>query len=339
MVSPNPPNSIETGNTHLERTDKSFMAEPQITEDETLHASESVDAAVESVSEDAVPVAEAVIPSEEEVAKEQAAEAAKEVDDKGLAEVDEEGTEDISLGHVIESLAFATEDPISLKKVAKIYAEALSVRMPTEKKVRAAIDKLNEQYAANGRSFRIKEWAGGIRMASHPQYAQFIRALYKDNRPKKLSRTLMETLAIIAYSQPTTKPEIDFVRGVDSDYAVRKLLELGLIDIVGRSDSIGRPLLYGTSERFLEQFGLSQIEALPKLREVEDLLGDPAFKKERLQLLALEEMESGVNKGEEESGEKESEEAKASGEQDQAASSEPQDASATSSDAQNGPTD
>lgn len=131
-------------------------------------------------------------------------------------------------------------------------------------------------------------------MVSHPAYARFIRALYEDHRPKKLSRTLMETLAIVAYSQPTTKPEVDFVRGVDSDYAVRKLLELGLIDIVGRSDAIGRPLLYGTSERFLEQFGLSQLEALPKLKEVEELLGDPAFKKERLHLLALEGMDEAV---------------------------------------------
>jgi segregation and condensation protein B len=154
-----------------------------------------------------------------------------------------------------------------------------------------AIERLNAYYEETGRAFRIKHWGGGIRMASHPQYARFIRALYDEHRPKKLSRTLMETLSIIAYGQPTTKPEIDFVRGVDSDYAVRKLLEIGLIDIVGRSDSIGRPLLYGTSDRFLEQFGLSSLEALPKLREVEELLGDPAFKKERLHLLALEGME------------------------------------------------
>lgn len=211
--------------------------------------------------------------------------------DKGLIEADELLSGEASLDAVIETLAFAAEDPIPVKRIARIYAEMQGVKLPTEKEMEATIDRINAHYEASGRAFRIKNWGGGIRMASHPQYARFIRALYEEHRPKKLSRTLMETLAIISYSQPTTKPEIDFVRGVDSDYAVRKLLEIGLIDIVGRSESIGRPLLYGTSERFLEQFGLSSLEALPKLREVEELLGDPAFKKERLHLLALEGME------------------------------------------------
>ena len=192
---------------------------------------------------------------------------------------------------VVECLAFAAEEPIPLKRIARIYSEVQGVRMPTDEEVMVAIEKLNALYEKEGRSFRIKMWGRGVRMATHPQYAKYIRAIYQDNRPKKLSRTLMETLSIIAYSQPTTKPEIDFVRGVDSDYAVRKLLEIGLIDIVGRSDSIGRPLLYGTSERFLDQFGLSELDALPKLREVEELLGDPAFQKERLHLLALEGIE------------------------------------------------
>ena len=211
-----------------------------------------------------------------------------EAEKKPSMEFDQIGFEFENLLSVVECLAFASEEPIALKKIARIYSEVQGIKMPTEKEVLAAVDKLNESYEKEGRSFRIKSWGRGIRMASHPQYANYIRALYQDNRPKKLSRTLMETLSIIAYSQPTTKPEVDFVRGVDSDYAVRKLLELGLIDIVGRSEAIGRPLLYGTSERFLDQFGLSEIDALPKLREVEELLGDPAFQKERLHLLALE---------------------------------------------------
>ncbi len=299
--------------------DKTYMSEPQVSEPtvpdplQTANVSqekpavpEAAPAAVEPTAPEPIAASEAVStpPAEEGIVKEvtvaletSTEEASSQVvpgsvKDDGLVEIEEPAAGDIQLTHVVESLAFATEDPIPLKKIARIFADTLGVKMPTEKKVRAAIATLNEAYAANGRTYRIKEWAGGVRMASHPQYAQFIRALYKDNRPKKLSRTLMETLAIIAYSQPSTKPEIDFVRGVDSDYAVRKLLELGLIDIVGRSDSIGRPLLYGTSERFLEQFGLSEIGALPKLREVEDLLGDPAFKKERLQLLALDEMDN-----------------------------------------------
>ena len=307
----------ESVKVHSESKDQHVMAEPQTTEQETAAktASEEQDSAgsseernaseritstspdqtaqtgprdekVESmIEEGATAVVEAAIDTTD------SPEEKEQKEDNGLVEADNEMDLDVTLAGVLESLAFATEDPIPLKKIARIYSEVLGVRQPTEKMMRDALQVLNDQYAANGRAYRIKEWAGGVRMASHPTYARFIRAIYQDHRPKKLSRTLMETLAIIAYSQPTTKPEIDFVRGVDSDYAVRKLLELGLIDIVGRSDSIGRPLLYGTSERFLEQFGLSEIEALPKLREVEDLLGDPAFKKERLQLLALEEME------------------------------------------------
>ncbi len=104
----------------------------------------------------------------------------------------------------------------------------------------------------------------------------------------------METLAIVAYSQPTTRPEVDFIRGVDSDYAVRKLLEMGLVDIVGRSEAIGKPLLYGTSERFLEQFGLSELAALPKLKEIEELLDDPSLQRERMHLMALENGLDGV---------------------------------------------
>ncbi|MEM8486139.1 MAG: SMC-Scp complex subunit ScpB [Bacteroidota bacterium] len=289
--------------------DTTYMSEPQLTEPtvpelantpvEAEEQSAAPDAPVASEdAADVAPIVDAATVQEVTVAIEANPESETgkvvpaSVKDEGLVEVDEPLAAEIELTHVVESLAFATEDPIPLKKIARIFADTLGLKMPSEKKVRAAVAKLNEAYAADGRTYRIKEWAGGIRMASHPQYAQFIRALYKDNRPKKLSRTLMETLAIIAYSQPSTKPEIDFVRGVDSDYAVRKLLELGLIDIVGRSESIGRPLLYGTSERFLEQFGLSEIGALPKLREVEDLLGDPSFKKERLQLLALDEMDT-----------------------------------------------
>jgi segregation and condensation protein B len=97
----------------------------------------------------------------------------------------------------------------------------------------------------------------------------------------------METLAVIAYRQPVTRPEVDFIRGVNSDYAIRKLLEMGLADVEGRADSLGRPLLYGTTSLFLEQFGLNSLDDLPTLREVEELLDDPAFDEERAKLLQL----------------------------------------------------
>jgi len=95
----------------------------------------------------------------------------------------------------------------------------------------------------------------------------------------------MESLAILAYRQPVSRSELEFVRGVDCDYAIRKLLEFGLIDVVGRSEKVGRPLLYGTTERFLELFGLHSLDQLPNLRELESILDDPAFQKEKAKLL------------------------------------------------------
>jgi segregation and condensation protein B len=169
-----------------------------------------------------------------------------------------------------------------------VFADVSGQRRPTEAQVVSSVERLNTLYDASKRAFRVKIWAGGIRMATDPTYANYIREIYKQERPRKLSRTLMETLAIVAYSQPTTKPEVDFIRGVDSDYAIRKLLEMGLIDIVGRSEAIGKPLLYGTSERFLEQLGLSELAALPRLKEIEELLDDPSLQRERMHLLALE---------------------------------------------------
>ena len=95
----------------------------------------------------------------------------------------------------------------------------------------------------------------------------------------------METLSVIAYKQPVSKPEVDFVRGVDADYAIKKLLEKKFVTVVGRSEAIGRPLLYGTTDFFLEQFGLNALEELPRPREIEQLLNDPAFVHERTELM------------------------------------------------------
>ena len=102
---------------------------------------------------------------------------------------------------------------------------------------------------------------------------------------KKRTRALVETLAVVAYKQPVSKPEIDHVRGVNADYALRQLLERELVTVVGRSEGVGRPLLYGTTEHFLDAFGLGTLEELPRPREVEELLADPAFSRERAVLM------------------------------------------------------
>ena len=124
-------------------------------------------------------------------------------------------------------------------------------------------------------------------MATIDETAPFLQEFFRQELRTKLSRPLMETLAILSYRQPVTRVEIDQVRGVNSDYALRKLLELNLITITGRSESVGNPLLYATTDHFLETFGLNDLDALPNLRDIETLLDDPDFSKERARLLVL----------------------------------------------------
>jgi segregation and condensation protein B len=128
-------------------------------------------------------------------------------------------------------------------------------------------------------------------MATRSPLSPFVKTLFVGEQETSLSRSLMETLAVVAYRQPVTRPEVDFIRGVNSDYAIRKLLEMDLVDVEGRADSLGRPLLYGTTDLFLEQFGLQDLDELPTLREVEELLDDPAFDEERAKLLQLDKEE------------------------------------------------
>ena len=191
---------------------------------------------------------------------------------------------------VVEALVFAADEPVAARRIADVYAGVTGEEAPSEADVRQAVDGLNARYRETGRTFRIHAWAGGYRMATEPEMAPFLQRFFGERRPRKLSRSLLETLAILAYRQPVTKPEIDAVRGVDADYALRRLLELGLADVVGRSESVGRPLLYGTTGRFLDLFGLADLGELPSLREIEELLADPAFNRERARLLTLGEL-------------------------------------------------
>lgn len=191
------------------------------------------------------------------------------------------------LQQVAEALVFAADTPVTPRDVAEIYAEVTGEDRPTDEQVAAAVERLNDAYEESERVFRIELWADGYRMATVAQVAPFLKSYFNRDQDRRLSRSLMETLAVVAYRQPVTKPEVDFVRGVDSSYAVNKLLEKGLIDVVGRSESLGRPLIYGTTAFFLEQFGLKSIDDLPDLREIEEILDDPAFNRERAELLRL----------------------------------------------------
>jgi len=190
-----------------------------------------------------------------------------------------------SLTRVTEALIFAADEPVAGTAIAATYAEVTGNDEVDAAAVEEAVAALNGAYAEEGRVFRIQAWAGGFRMATVREVAPFVRALVAAEEERRLSRSLMETLAVIAYKQPVSKPEVDFVRGVDADYALKKLLEKKFVTVVGRSDAIGRPLLYGTTDFFLEQFGLNDLDELPRPREIEQLLNDPAFVHERTELL------------------------------------------------------
>lgn len=199
------------------------------------------------------------------------------------------------LQRAIEAILFAATEPVDSARLANVFGEVTGFNSVTATNVDDAVHDLNEVYEADGRSLRIRSWGGGYRLTTDSEVSAYVNAFLQEDRSRRLSRTLLETLAIVAYRQPVTRPEIDFVRGVDSDYAVRKLMELHLVDVVGRSETLGRPLLYGTTSHFLEQFGLQDLGGLPTLREVEEILNDPAFKRERADLLAFQEQERAID--------------------------------------------
>lgn len=215
-----------------------------------------------------------------------------------------ESAADHTVMEATEAIIFAADEAVSPNRIAEIIAEVTGWSDVPSDRIDEAVDNLNEEYAAADRALEIHEWGGGYRMATRSSLSPFVKTLFIGEQETSLSRSLMETLAVIAYRQPVTRPEVDFIRGVNSDYGIRKLLEMGLVDVKGRADSLGRPLLYETTALFLEQFGLQTLEDLPTLREVEELLDDPAFDEERAKLLRLDaEDETSVEMLEEMNGE------------------------------------
>ncbi|MEM9996225.1 MAG: SMC-Scp complex subunit ScpB [Bacteroidota bacterium] len=198
-----------------------------------------------------------------------------------------------TLLRTVEALVFASDTPVSAKAILELYVEVYGgteddEQPHTEEQIEEAVAVLNERYREADTCFRIHVWAEGYRMATISEVAPILHTHFQRTDTRRLSRSLMETLAIIAYRQPVTKPEIDHVRGVNSDYALRKLIDLDFVTIAGRADAVGRPLVYATTEAFLERFGIRALEDLPKPREIEELLDDPAFNSERAALLAVE---------------------------------------------------
>lgn len=178
------------------------------------------------------------------------------------------------LSSVIESLIFASPEPITEERICEIIAKGEeSLGLETDA-IDAFVEKLNQRYEENGLSFRIEFVAGGYTFSTKKRYEPWLSIFQHENAYRKLSQPAIETLAIVAYKQPVTKPEVDDIRGVDSGYILRQLLEKVLIEVSGRLDAPGKPLLYRTTKHFLKHFGINSIDELPKPREIEEILKD-----------------------------------------------------------------
>ncbi len=180
---------------------------------------------------------------------------------------------------VLEALLFASAKPVTAPEIRKV------MKFLSLKEVEALIAQLKEEYARENRSFEVLEIAGGYEVATKKEFAPWIFKIELQKKAKQVTQSALETLSILAYKQPVTRAEIEELRGVDVSGVVNTLTERGLIKIVGKKEVPGRPFLYGTTEKFLEHFGLKNLQDLPNIEEIknlveksvkrEDLLGRP----------------------------------------------------------------
>lgn len=166
----------------------------------------------------------------------------------------------------IEALIFCSPGPLKIKEIQQCLCEMFEADVPV-KDIEGAISRLEERYNADEYSFQISLSAGGYQFLTKPAYQSSIGILLKQQSKRRLSTSALETLSIIAYKQPVTKNEVEQIRGVNCDYTVQKLLEKGLVEIKGKAESIGRPLLYGTTTQFMEYFGINDLNQLPTPKE------------------------------------------------------------------------
>lgn len=173
------------------------------------------------------------------------------------------------LAQHIESIVFVSESPISFKEIKSCLEETFETKFK-KPALEKAIEALKVKYQEEQFSFEFLEIAGGFQFLTKPAFHNSVGTLLRQNNKRRLSRAALETLSIIAYKQPVVKSEMEKIRGVSCDYSVQKLLEKELVAIVGRSDAPGRPLLYGTSEKFMDYFGLKSLEEMPKPKDFKD---------------------------------------------------------------------
>jgi len=180
-----------------------------------------------------------------------------------------EGRREISSGElksITEALIFVADEPINTKTIADVIDV-------DREAVEKAVAELVEEYDARASGLQLREIAGGWQIATRPEHHENVRAYLKSKPSAKLSLASLETLAVIAYKQPVTVPEILEIRGVQSPSAIKTLLDKRLIVAKGRKETVGRPMMYGTSKEFLIQFGLKDLSELPSVEDFQDLAG------------------------------------------------------------------
>ena len=193
---------------------------------------------------------------------------------------------------IIEALIFSSDDSLKsaeiINAIKGIDGEDIEI---TANDIENVVELLNKKYSEGNNSYKIIKLANGYIYATLEEYAKYVGYLSSEKTKRRLSPAALETLSIIAYKQPITKPELETIRGVNSDHIISSLLEKNLITIKGRSESIGRPLLYTTTDDFLKYFGLNTLTDLPKPREIEDIMNDDDFIEQKRKILmnALEE--------------------------------------------------
>lgn len=167
------------------------------------------------------------------------------------------------INDVLEALLFSADVPLRAKTLAEVLGDGVAIR-----DVNAAVKELNARYTEAGAAFRIEEIAGGLQLLTRSEFDVWVKKLAKARQRARLSRAALETLAIIAYRQPLTRPAIEAIRGVDAGGVLGTLLERGLVRIPGRADTVGRPHLYATTPTFLNHFGLKSLSKLPRMDEI-----------------------------------------------------------------------
>lgn len=171
---------------------------------------------------------------------------------------------DENIKMIMEALLFVTNNPLTEGEIKEVFKPTLLAT----KEIESIIEEMNQEYLNGKRSFQIEHIAGGWRLQTKQEYSPWVKKLLNIQHQDRFSAPALETLAVIAYKQPITKPEIEAIRGVNVDGVLRSLLDKGIVRTMGRKEIPGRPFLYGTTRRFLEHFGLGDLKDLPQVPEL-----------------------------------------------------------------------